>query len=159
MSSIEDYKHSLLAAQGYCELSMFADALAELEALPESLQDHPAVVESRLIVLMQARRWKEALRVGQQLTKVAPDRNIGYIHTAYCLHEIGHTEKARTILLNGPETLRSEPVFHYNLACYECTLGNHDVARAHLEKSVELDKKFRDYAKTDPDLAPLHTES
>src|SRR4030095_441985 len=159
MSPIEDYKHSLLATQGYCELGMFADALKELEALPKSLQDHPAIVEARLIVLMQARRWKDALRVGQQLTKLAPDRNIGYIPTAYCVHEIGHTEKARTILLNGPETLRSEPVFHYNLACYECTLGNHDVARAHLEKSVELDKKFRDYAKTDPDLAPLHAES
>jgi len=156
MSSIEDYQHSLLAAQGYCELGMFADALAELEAMPKNLREHPAVVESRLIILMQAQRWKEALRVGQQLTKLAPDRNIGYIHTAYCLHEIGHTEKARTMLLNGPETLHSEPVFHYNLACYECRLGNHDVARAHLEKSVQLDKKFRDYAKTDPDLAPLH---
>jgi predicted Zn-dependent protease len=158
MPSIEDYHQTLLAAQGFCELGMFADALAQLEVMPKKLQDHPAVVESRLIILMQAQRWKEALRVGQQLTKLAPDRNIGYIHTAYCLHEIGHTEKARMTLLSGPETLRAEPVFHYNLACYECTLGNHDVARAHLEKSVQLDKKFRDYAKTDPDLAALHRD-
>jgi predicted Zn-dependent protease len=159
MSSIEDYHQALLAAQGYCELGMFADSLAELESLPKDVQKHAAVVEAKLIILMQAQRWKEALRVGQQLTKLAPDRNIGYIHTAYCLHEIGHTDKARTTLLSGPETLHSEPVFHYNLACYECSLGNHEVARAHLEKSVQLDKKFRDYAKTDPDLAPLHEPS
>jgi len=159
MSSIEDYHQTLLAAQGYCELGMFADSLAELESMPGNVQKHPAVVEAKLIVLMQAQRWKEALRVGQQLTKLAPDRNIGYIHTAYCLHEIGNTEKALKTLLSGPDTLQSEPVFHYNLACYECRLGNHDVARAHLEKSVQLDKKFRDYAKSDPDLAPLHAES
>jgi len=156
MSSIEDYQQTLLAAQGYCELNMFADALVELASLPKSLQQHPAAVEMRLIILMQAKRWKEALRAGQQLTKLVPDRNIGYIHTAFCFHELGQTDKARTLLLKGPETLHSEPVFHYNLACYECTLGNHEVARAHLEKSVQLDKKFRDYAKSDPDLAPLH---
>jgi predicted Zn-dependent protease len=158
MASIEDYHQTLLAAQGYCELGMFADSLVELDGMPKKLKDHPAVVEARLIVLMQAERWREALKVGQQLTKLAPDRNIGYIHTAYCLHEIGHTEKARSILLSGPETLKAEPVFHYNLACYECTLGNKDMARVHLMKSVELDKKFRDFAKKDPDLAPLHVE-
>jgi hypothetical protein len=41
MSLIEDYQQSLLASQGYCELGMFADSLAELEAIPKDLQDHP----------------------------------------------------------------------------------------------------------------------
>jgi len=61
------------------------------------------------------------------------------------------------VLLGGPEALRAEPTFHYNLACYECVLGHLDLARMHLEKSIQLDTKYRDFARGDPDLAPLHT--
>src|SRR5882757_3690593 len=144
MTLISEYKRTLEAAQGYCELGM-----------PEELQAHATVVELRLIVLMQARRWKAALNIGRELTKIAPQKNIGYIHSAFCLHELGQTDAARKLLLDGPETLHTEPVFHYNLACYECMLGRLDAARAHLDKSFELDKKFREYARTDPDLEKL----
>lgn len=155
MTSIEEYSRTLLAAQGYCELSMFDEALDELGTMPVDAQQHPTAVELRLVVLMQAKRWKAALATGRELTQAAPEKSIGFIHTAFCLHELGKTEEARTLLLSGPETLHGEPVFHYNLACYECVLGNLDLARAHLEKSIVLDKKFRDYAETDPDLKAL----
>jgi len=157
MTSIKDYHRNLEAAQGYCELGMSEDALEELACVPEELQSHASVVELRLIILMQARRWKAALNAGRELTKIAPQKNIGYIHSAFCLHELGQTDAARKLLLDGPETLHAEPVFHYNLACYECMLGRLEAARQHLDKSFELDKKFRDYAKTDPDLEPLRT--
>ena len=155
MISIEDHSRTLLAAQGYCELSMFEEAIAELDSLPSSAQQHPAAVELRLLVLMQARRWRPALAAGRELTQIAPDRSSGFIHAAFCLHELGKTAEARTLLMSGPETLHAEPVYYYNLACYECVLGNVEVARVHLEKSVQLDKKFRDYARTDPDLKAL----
>lgn len=155
MISIEEHSRTLLAAQGYCELSMFDEALGELGTMPVDAQQHPTAVELRLVILMQAKRWKAALATGRELTQAAPERSIGFIHTAFCLHELGRTAEARTLLLAGPETLHGEPVFHYNLACYECVLGNLDLARAHLEKSIVLDKKFRDYAETDPDLKAL----
>lgn len=159
MTSIDDYQRTLLAAQGYCELGMVAEALAEIDSVPEELREHPTVVELRLIILMQAKRWKAALNAGRELTKIAPQKNIGYIHCAFCLHELGQTEAARKVLLDGPATLHTEPVFHYNLACYECMLGNFDLARVHLDKSFELDKKFRDYAKSDPDLSALRDKA
>ena len=152
---IESHEKTLLAAQGYAELGMFDDALAELDSLPEKAQRDPTAMELRLGVLMQARRWKPALTVSRRLTRAYPDKNIGYIHTAFCLHELGKTEEARTALLNGPQTLHTDPTFHYNLACYECHLGNMDLARVHLDRSFQLDKKFRDFAKTDPDLQAL----
>ena len=61
------------------------------------------------------------------------------------------------MLLQGPSTLHQEATYHYNLACYECALGQLALARAHLEKSFEIDKKFREFAKTDPDLKPLRS--
>lgn len=155
MSSIEDYQRSLLAADGYRELGLIPEALAELASLPEDLRGHPTVVELRLVTLMQGHSWKEALSAGRELTRIAPEKNTGFIHSAFCLHELGDTESARDFLLGAPKTLHAEPVFHYNLACYECMLGNLDAARAHLERSFHLDKKFRDYAKTDPDLEGL----
>ena len=152
---IEGHEKTLLAAQGYAELGMFDDALAELDSLPEKGQRDPTAMELRLGVLMQARRWKPALTISRRLTRAFPDKNIGYIHTAFCLHELGKTEEARSALLNGPQTLHTEPTFHYNLACYECHLGNMDLARVHLDRSFQLDKKFRDFAKSDPDLQAL----
>jgi len=159
MSSIEEHSRTLLAAQGYCEMLMFDDALAELDSLPAAARQDPAALELRLVILMQAKRWKPALATGRELTQLAPEKTIGFIHSAFCLHELGKTDEARKVLLSGPETLQGEPVFHYNLACYECVLGNLDLARTHLEKSIVLDKKFREHAQTDPDLKALREQS
>jgi predicted Zn-dependent protease len=152
---LESYERILLAAQGYSELGMVDDALAEIESLPAEVAEHATVVEMRIHVLRQARRWKLALTASRALCRVAPDKASGFIHTAFCLHELGRTVEARDTLLSGPELLHEESTYHYNLACYECTLGNLDLARLHLEKSFELDKNLREFAKTDPDLAGL----
>lgn len=152
---LDPNKRTLLAAQGYCELGMFEDALAEVETLPLTAREQPAAVEMRLVILMQSRRWQEALNVSAELCSREPQRATGFIHAAYCLHELGDTLAARETLLNGPQSLHGEATYHYNLACYECHLGNFDLARAHLERSFALDRKFREFAKTDPDLAPL----
>ena len=154
-----DHEKTLLAAQGYCELGMFDDALAELETLPGEERENTAALEMKLAILMQARRWKIALTAGRELCRVSPKKNMGYIHTAFCLHELGHTAEARDTLLGGPETLHTEPTYHYNLACYECQLGNVELARVHLDRSFHLDKRFREIAKTDTDLAKLRTDA
>jgi predicted Zn-dependent protease len=153
---IEGHERTILAAQGYSELSMFDDALAELDSLPPETAGHVAVMELRAVILMQARRWIPALAASRELCVLQPDKTGGYIHTAFCLHEMGRTEEARKMLLGGPVSLHAEPTYHYNLACYECVLGHLELARMHLEKSIELDKKYRDFAKGDPDLAALH---
>ena len=134
---------------------MFDDAIAELDSLPKKTTQNSTVIELRTVILMQARRWKNALAAARTLCGSDPEKTSGFIHAAFCLHEMGRTSEARDVLLNGPETLHVEPTFHYNLACYECALGNLELARMHLEKSIQLDKNFRDFAKSDPDLAAL----
>ena len=151
----EPDERTLLAAQGYCELGMFDDALGEIETLPEEARQSAPAIETRLLILMQAKRWKPALAASRELCALVPERPVGFIHASYCLHEMGRTADARELLLSGPEALRTEPTYHYNLACYECRLGQLDLARAHLEKCFTFDKKFRDFAKLDPDLAAL----
>jgi predicted Zn-dependent protease len=155
---LEGHERTLVAAEGYSELGMFDDALAELDSLPTEAQQNSSVIERRTVILMQAKRWKPALAASQDLCKVEPAKTSGFIHAAFCLHELGRTLEARDTLLSGPDALHAEPTFHYNLACYECALGHLDLARMHLDKSIELDKKMRDFARTDPDLAALHED-
>ncbi len=152
---MQEYERTLLAAQGYLELRMFDDALAELESIPAEVAKDPHVVELRIVILTQAHRWPEALDTSRELCQLRPDAPAGFIHVAFCLHGMGRSAEARETLLSGPVTLHKEATFHYNLACYECALGNLDEARRYLERSISMDKKFREFAKTDPDLVPL----
>jgi predicted Zn-dependent protease len=152
---VEQFQRTLVAAQGYCELSMFDDALAELDDIPKPLQEQPIVVEMRLVTLMQARRWQQALVYGLRLCELRPDANAGFIHAAFCLHELGRTAEALRWLQSGPRTLEREANYFYNLACYECVLGLRDAAQQHLNRSFVLDGKYREFAKNDPDLRGL----
>jgi tetratricopeptide (TPR) repeat protein len=148
----------ITAAQGYSELGMVEEALEELDRLPPSIQCRPDILEVRVVVEMQAKRWERSLELARQLCVAAPETAGGFIHAAFCLHELGRTSEARAILLAGPESLQEEATYHYNLACYECALGNLESARAHLERSISLDGKLREFAKRDEDLAPLRLE-
>jgi hypothetical protein len=58
--------------------------------------------------------------------------------------------------LQGPPVLRSEPIFYYNMGCYEALLGNPRGAREHLQMSFEMDASFRKIAQADPDLKTVH---
>jgi tetratricopeptide (TPR) repeat protein len=149
-SRIED--RTLLCAQGYFELGMVAEALEELDSLPPLRQQRSEVLQMRLLIHIRARRWQEALALSETLYHLRPDEALGFIHAAFCLHELGRTAEAKALLLNGPRALLSEPTYHYNLGCYDAALGNLEEAQAHLRVSFKLDKKFRELARTDPDL-------
>jgi predicted Zn-dependent protease len=105
------HQRLLVAAQGYSELGLPDLALAELALLPEALADDPVVLETHLSVLMQARRYQDALPIGLRLCDLAPDKTAGFIHTAFCLHELGRTEAARDLLLRGPAALKAEATY------------------------------------------------
>lgn len=149
-------ERTILAAQGYYELQMMPEALEELDLLPAEVQRRTDVLETRILVLMHCKQWDAAVHVSEQLCQEAPEEPVGFIHGAFCLHELGHTELAKELLLNGPASLVGEATFHYNLACYECALGNLESAQAYLKTTFSMDKKFIQIAKDDPDLKALN---
>jgi len=150
-------ERAILAAQGYLELGMAEEALAELSTLNLESVD-PDIVELRLHILMQAKRWTEALSAAEELLRLTPEALPGYIHGAFALHELGRTEEARNLLLKGPPELRKDPTFHYNIGCYEAVLGNREAALLSLERSFSLDDTYRDFARRDPDLMLVREE-
>ena len=148
-------ERALLAAQGYLELGMTGEALAELSALPADGSRDPDIVELRLHVLIQAKRWADAWNAAEELLCISPGVLPGYIHGAFALHELGRTAEARDLLLRGPEELRNDPIFHYNIGCYEALLGNREAGLASLEQTFAMDRSYREFARRDPDLALL----
>lgn len=145
-------QHYINAAQGYLELGMTDEALAELSRVPESDLPHPDVEQLRVYILMRARRWREALDACVKLRADHPELVLGYIHGAFCLHELGRTEEAMSLLKQGPASLLREPVYFYNLGCYHAVLGQPEEAQNYLQMSFNMDEKFREIARYDPDL-------
>ena len=140
-------ERALLAAQGYLELGMVEEALAELVAVQSPMISDPDLIEMRLHILMQGGRWSDALASAEELLRLNSSALSAYIHGAFALHELGRTTEARDLLLKGPQVLRNDPTFHYNIGCYEAVLGNNDSAMRSLKKSFALDETYRDFAK------------
>jgi tetratricopeptide (TPR) repeat protein len=140
------------AAAGYAELGMNRESVAELNALDKAEQERPEVLQLRLHHLMREKKWARALAVSRKLCRVAPRCSAGYLHAGFCLHELGKTLQAKKLLLKGPVALLREPIYYYNMGCYDALLGNSKSAQVHLLTSFKLDPSFRDIAKKDPDL-------
>jgi predicted Zn-dependent protease len=149
------YERSLLAAQGYIELEMPIEALAELDSLPTEERESEEALQMRLFILMKTQEWETALDVCRSMRVSYPEAPAGFIHGAFCLHEKGDTAEARKLLLSGPNCLEQEATYFYNLACYSAVLGDLEAAVDYVKTSFAMDDKFREIAKLDPDLGPI----
>ena len=147
-----DFQWRLWAACGYAELGMTRESLAELNAIEPPYQDRPEVLQMRLHHLMREKKWARALVVSRKLCRVAPHCSAGFLHAGFCLHELGKTAQAKRLLMKGPVALLKEPIYYYNMGCYDALLGNVKAAQVHLLTSFKMDPSFRDIAKRDPDL-------
>ena len=151
-------QHHINAAQGYLDLGMPDEALAELDRIPAQNRGGEDVVQLRIYILMRAQRWDKALVACEELQASHPGFPLAYIHGAFCLHELGRTTEAVALLSRGPESLRQEPVYFYNLGCYHAVLGDPAEAEKYLRTSFGMDGKFREIARHDPDLSGLSVE-
>lgn len=152
-----DFNWQVQAACGYAELGMFRESIAELDAIEPRMQNRPEVLQLRLHHLMRNKRWMQALRVSKALCRVAPDCGTGFLHAGFCLHQLGKTAEAKKLLITGPVALLKEPIYYYNMGCYEALLGNVDGAHENLQISFRMDSSFRELARKDPDLTALHS--
>jgi tetratricopeptide (TPR) repeat protein len=109
----------------------------------------------KILLTLKEERWEDALTLSEQLRSLAPEGGASFIHGAFCLHELDRTLEAVELLLDGPDSLQDEPIFHYNLGCYQAAIGALEDARKCLRKSFNLDERLVDIARKDPDLKLL----
>ncbi len=153
-----DEPYWLDKTRGYIDLEMFEEALRELDHLPPDKRDSPEASEMRIIIRLDQGDLDGALALSKALCQNHPGNHAGFIQGAYCFHAKGKTQEAIDHLQSGPETLLDEPVYFYNLACYEAAQGKTQTALTWLRQSVELDKSYRTKAITDPDLILIHDD-
>ncbi|HVM68900.1 MAG TPA: tetratricopeptide repeat protein [Gaiellaceae bacterium] len=78
-----------------------------------------------------------------------------WFFAAYAHADAGDVERGLEELDAGIRA-REHPALHYHRACLLCRLGRADEARPALDRAIELDPKFAEWAAEDDDLRPLH---
>ena len=151
--------HHLSAAVGWLELGNIVEAGAELEKIAPQFQSHPQVLDIRFEICAKAGHWNAAAEIAGRRTQLEPNQPGGWVSLAYAVRRKtgGGIPQAREILVQARQAFPREPTIAYNLACYECQLGDLNAARSWLETACVLGdaKKVRLMALEDPDLKPL----
>ena len=154
--------HHLSAATGWLELGNPAEANGELEKIAPALSTHPAVLMVRYEVNAKAGKWGLADEIARELVQVQPEEAQFWIWHAYSTRRMtgGGIPQAREILDKAQQLIPKDPLIPYNLACYECQLGNLPAARKWLEMAFYIgdEKTFKALALEDRDLEVLWPE-
>jgi tetratricopeptide (TPR) repeat protein len=151
-------KRHLLAAQGWIELGLFADAFVELDSIKSRNRKDANVLIVRWGACSGAKKWETAVEVANTLIEIVPERFDGWWMKSYALHEMKRTQEAYENLASVIPKFSREHTAHYNVACYLVQLGRVDDAREYLKVAFALEPSMRQGALADPDLEPLWAE-
>ena len=148
------------SADGWLGLGNVAEAAKELANVSPGLVNHPAVLRVQWGIRAAEKNWEQARAVAAKLIEIDPDEPLGWVDFSYALHELKRTAEARDSLLRVVEKFPISATIRYNLACYECQLGNLPQAKRWLEKAFRLGDRDRMKASAlaDRDLEPLWPE-
>ncbi|MEA3210753.1 MAG: hypothetical protein QOE70_3810 [Chthoniobacter sp.] len=151
----DDIEQRIRAAEGYMDLGMFLDANEELEQIDADSRHLPEVLATRIRVYSALEKWELMLTMARRLALEQPDNPEWRVLWAYAARYGDSMEAARLILVNAVEDQPDAAILHFNLAGYECQLGNLEEAKARLHRAFELDEKYRLLALEDEDLEPV----
>ena len=148
------------AAVGWVELGNAREARKEFAEIAEAHRGHPDVLEALWSILVEERAWNAALAAAEKLVAAAPGRETGWIQQSFALHELKRTAEAYERLVKVVGNFPRAYVLPYNLACYQCQLGNQQAALKWLREAAKRSdaKTIRVMGLKDPDLAPLRDE-
>jgi len=151
--------HHLSAAQGWLELGNAGEASRELDRITSEYQEHPDVLDIRWATEAMQLNWDECVRLATLLTHRAPGRSAGWIHRSFALHELKRTQEAFELLLPALSIFHDIWVIPYNLACYQCQLGQLEPALEYYARALEIGgEPVRDMALADDDLETVRAE-
>src|SRR3984957_9620826 len=108
----------LLAASGFAELSLFQEAVQELEELPESSREQPTVLMVWLEVYQHWQKWSEAESVAARLLEMEPQEPSWSIALAYATRRSRGLVFANELLQRAGVKFPNCGTIQFNLACY-----------------------------------------
>jgi Flp pilus assembly protein TadD len=154
--------HFVSAAVGWLGLGNWQEAAEELKHLSPDAASHPEVLAVRYEILAKAGQWELAADAALTWTKKAPEERGAWIAQAYAVRRKpgGGIALAKGILTAAQQRFPQEPLIAYNLACYECQLGNLPQARDWLRQAFKWGdaRHLKQMCAQDSDLEPLRSE-
>jgi tetratricopeptide (TPR) repeat protein len=148
-------EHKLRVAEGYLEIGLPRQALAELETLGESAQGDGRVGYMRGEALRELGRYEDAIGQLESAISILPDEIPPYLALAWCYKR---TDRLPLAIESIEKAIRIDPgqgILHYNLACYWSLAARPRLSLRHLERALELDDRFRELAHDEPDFIAL----
>lgn len=145
----------LTAADGYLMLGMVQEANDELEELAPAVKHSRGVLAVRARIYIAAGSWELLREVAGFLVNCWPEDAQHWIWLTYGTRRCHSLTEAEQVLLDALRMHATEPMIHFNLACYSAQLGRLDEARQRLERAISLGPDLRLMALDDPDLEPL----
>lgn len=143
---------------GYLQLGMPLDAGEEIGKLPAAMRESRAAMEVCALIHLETGAWQLLREVGGHLTRQWPGEGTHWIWLAYGTRRCRSLMEAEQCLLDALSHCGSEPMIHFNLACYAAQLGHLDQARERLQQARALDPGILTLALGDPDLEALWPE-
>lgn len=154
----DEARWALQRADGYLDLRMRSHARRELAAVSREYRDGFAFRHCRLRLAIDEKDWQASMHLAHALHGEAPDEPETWIELAYVARRTEGVDAARRILSRALCRFPSLAIIPFNLACYECQLGDIKQARLYLARAFELEPGYRRLALEDRDLEPLWSE-
>ena len=150
------------SAEGWIALGNLEEARDELSKIEPEASEHSQVLDVWWQLHTKEKNWNHAFKVARNMVTRYPDNPAGWIYRSYAARRVANAgiATARDLLLPAAASFPDEPVIPFNLACYECLLGNLDEARAYLKIAINLGdhRSIKKMARDESDLEPLWTE-
>jgi predicted Zn-dependent protease len=163
MSLDQTDKHHLNAALGWLGLGDWRSANDELDNITSTARAQPLVLSVQYEIYSKAKKWDSAAEIASALVKLLPEQPEFWVSLAYSIRRKpdGGIPQAKEVLTEARVKFPKEYIIAYNLACYECQLGDRKRALLHCEEAVDLagKKDIRQMALDDPDLESLWPNS
>jgi tetratricopeptide (TPR) repeat protein len=134
---------------------MFLDADAELERIDPDVRHLPEVLGVRVEIYRNLEKWELMQAVAKKLAVDWDGEPHWWVCWAFATRRAESVEAARRILQVAFTNHSNSANIQYNLACYECKLGDLERAKFYLKQAFDLDKDLRSFVLEDEDLKPL----
>jgi Flp pilus assembly protein TadD len=142
----------------YMELGRYDEAFADLNRSLELSPDDPATLHNLGCLYERLGRYDEAFTNFNNSLELRPnDPNTIYCH-GVVYAKLKRYDEALADFNRSLELRPDNATVLYDLACLFSLWGKTDDALAYLEKTVTLDKKYREKAKTDEDFVNIRDD-
>jgi len=152
-------KRQLSEAEGYLMLGMPAKALAILEARNDwaTMKFEAALLTGE--ALRTSGRHRDALKPLEVAASLRPGDVGVAIALGWCYKRTQRLAQAIDALGRAVRHQPTEPLLHYNLACYWSLANNPPKALQALTRAFELDPELRGLIAKEPDFDPIRGNS